>query len=156
MLIQARYSPQDMRSLEKALASGDYPFELREALQVAINLKASFSKSEQSTSRLGRVGKSTRLPATKASLIAGVRKASAQRVLEIAKRLNIAIDGTRSDIQHAIEKKISSLSNKELEDFSVGPVAKSEADQAYIGLAEFILKNESQYGRPASDIEGPK
>lgn len=143
MLVQSRYSSQEFRSLEKALSSGDYPFELREALQVVSSLRVSASKSENQMARSSRGIGAPRLPATKSAILAAVRKASLPRLREIADRLEIpSHQPNRSSLQRTIEEKISSLSDVAIEQLSLDPRRTvDEADRGYLGLAEFILKS---------------
>lgn len=146
MLIQTKYSSQELRSLEKALAAGDYPTELREILQLVASLKALTSNSERPSSRRVASGKAIDGPITKTAVLAAIRKSSLSRLNKIADHLAITVNRkNRADTQRAVEGKILSLSPTELNELtSAFRSAPGEADQGYLGLAEFILNSQRE------------
>lgn len=132
LALEARYSPKDVREVERLLLHGEGSEEARRILQLvrkaSTDDKIANPPYERSNHQL-----------LKAKLSAGLRSASSARLNQFADMVGVVPADTKNETLRIIRERLKSLSPQELEAYDAKPVKDTGVDQGFVRLADFIL-----------------
>ncbi|HEX8363680.1 MAG TPA: hypothetical protein VF603_00170 [Allosphingosinicella sp.] len=141
LLIQARYSPQEIGRLSRMLEEGSFSDEARHIMAAVERLAASGTKR-----RPAKPKHELDLEEAKKRFLAGLHgpktSAEVRRLRAIAKRLRLDDTRPEGELVQRVQSEINRMSDRELRGFLKPYRLQQSADEGYVGLANYLMHNE--------------